>query len=222
MWQTIRTSALDRHCHEEAYVALVISGAYEEAGDHGRFQVAAGHAVFHEAFEAHLNRFSQAGAVVLNLGLSVGRSHPSAIAKVADVDSVVRTAENDRRDAIDLLLSMATSWEPQSADWPDELAAALMQNPSLRLSEWGEERGLAPWNISRGFPQIFGISPKAFRARSRARHAWKSIQNTSEPLAKIAAHLGFADQAHMTRSVKQLTGTGPGMWRAAANRFNTR
>jgi hypothetical protein len=42
MWQSIRASALGRHVHEEAYAALVLSGGYEEAGDHGRFQVKAG------------------------------------------------------------------------------------------------------------------------------------------------------------------------------------
>ena len=45
---------------------------------------------------------------------------------------------------------------------------------------------------------------------------------TNEPLAKIAAHLGFADQSHMTRSVKQTTGMNPLAWRAAANGFKTR
>jgi hypothetical protein len=38
MWQTIRTSRLGRHIHEEGYAALVLLGAYEEAGEHGRFK----------------------------------------------------------------------------------------------------------------------------------------------------------------------------------------
>jgi AraC-like DNA-binding protein len=75
--------------------------------------------------------------------------------------------------------------------------------------------------VSRGFALVFGISPEAFRARTRARHAWKAILMSDEPLAKIAAHLGFADQSHMTRSVKQMTGMGPRAWRDAANRFKT-
>jgi AraC-like DNA-binding protein len=220
MWQTIRTSALRRHVHAEAYAALVLSGGYEEAGDHGRFQVNAGNVVFHDRFEAHLDRFSEEGAVVLNLRLAVDPSTPG-IARVADPDFVVRVAERSYRDAVDLLLSSATSWTPQHSDWPDELAATLMQNPSLKLSQWGEENGLAPWTVSRGFAQVFGVSPEAFRARTRARHALKSIQDTQQPLAIIAAELGFADQPHMTRSVKQLTGVGPQAWRSAANGFKT-
>ena len=109
MWQTIRASALGRHVHEEAYAALVLSGGYEEAGDHGRFQVKAGNVVFHEQFEAHLDRFSETGAVVLNLRLPVGRSYTPGIARVADPDSVARVAERSCRDAVDLLFSVAMS-----------------------------------------------------------------------------------------------------------------
>jgi AraC-like DNA-binding protein len=101
------------------------------------------------------------------------------------------------------------------------LAAALVRNPSLKLSQWGEKKGIAPWTVSRGFELVFGVSPEAFRARTRARHALRSIRNTQASLANIAVELGFADQSHMTRSVKQLTGIGPRAWRSAANRFKT-
>ncbi len=67
MWQTIRSSVFNRHSHEHAYAAIVLSGGYEEAGDHGRFKVQAGDVVLHERFEAHINRFSASGATVLNL-----------------------------------------------------------------------------------------------------------------------------------------------------------
>ncbi len=218
MWQTIRAAVLSRHVHEEAYAALVLAGGYEEAGDHGRFRVKAGDVVFHEQFEAHLDRF-ESSAVLLNLALPGGCFTPG-IASVVDADSVVRTAERNRKDAVDLLRSMMVAETPRSTDWPDELSAALIENPSLKLSRWGEAKGIAPWEVSRGFSLVFGISPEAFRARVRARHALKFIRNTRAPLASIAAELGFSDQSHMTRSVKQLTGMGPRAWRTA-NGFKT-
>lgn len=222
MWQTIRASALGRHGHEKAYAALVLSGGYEEAGDHGRFRVKAGDVIFHEQFEAHLNRFSETGAVVLNLRLPVGCPYTPGISRAVDPDSVARVAERSCRDALDLLFSVAISRTPQPADWPDELAAALTRNPSLKLSQWGERNGIAPWAVSRGFALVFAVSPEAFRARIRAHHALRSIRDTQAPLASIAVELGFADQSHMTRSVKHLTGVGPQAWRLAANGFKTR
>jgi AraC-like DNA-binding protein len=222
MWQTIRASVLGRHVHRVAYAALVLSGGYEEAGDHGRFQVKTGDVIFHDRFEAHLDRFSETGAVLLNLRMPEGSPFKPGIARVPDPDFIARAAERGPKDVIHLLFAIAMNRTPQAADWPDELAAALLQNPSLKLSQWGEKHGIAPWVVSRHFALVFGISPEAFRARVRARHALKSIQNTLAPLACIAAELGFADQSHMTRSVKQLTGMGPQAWRSAANRFKTR
>ncbi len=222
MWQTIRTSVLGRHAHEEAYAALVLSGGYEEAGDNGRFQVKAGDVVFHGRFEAHLDRFSDTGAVVLNLPLPPGCSYTPGIARVADPDSVARVAERSRRGALDLLSSVAISETPHAADWPDELAAAMIRNPSLKLSHWGKNTGIPSWTMSRGFTSLFGVSPEGFRARARARHALRFIHDTSVPLADIAAEIGFADQSHMTRSIRQLTGITPQVWRSSANGFKTR
>lgn len=222
MWQTIRASALGRHVHEEAYAALVLSGGYEEAGDHGRFRVEAGDVIFHEQFEGHLDRFSESGAVVLNLRLPVGRFFTTGMARVADPDWVARVAERSRQEAAELLFSAVRSESRHAADWPDELAAALGKNSSLKLSQWGEQNGIAPWTVSRGFALVFGVSPEAFRARARARRAWKLVRETPMPLARIAADLGFADQSHMTRSIQRLTGIGPREWRSAANGFKTR
>jgi AraC-like DNA-binding protein len=222
MRQTIRKGSFDRHVHSEPYAALVLSGGYEEAGDNGRFKVGAGSVVFHGSFEAHLNRFYAQGAMVLNLPAASGKYYPPGIARVADPDVVVRMAEKSSRTAADALISLVERCTFQIADWPDELAARLIECPSLKLSKWGEENGLAPWTLSRGFTQVFGISPEAFRARSRSRKALGLVRETRVPLTAIAAELGFADQAHMSRSVKKLTGIPPQLWRLAANGFKTR
>ena len=221
MWQTIRDSVLGRHVHRKPYAALVLSGGYEEAGDHGRFRVKAGDVIFHGPFEGHLDRFSEAGAVVLNLLLPDGCLCATALARVADPEAIARAAERNCRDAVELLLSEAVSSEPPAADWPDELAVALMRNPSLKLSQWGQTNGIPPWAVSRGFRSVFGIAPETFRARTRAHHALKCICDTQAPLVRIAAELGFADQSHMTRSVRQLAGLAPQAWRSGANGFKT-
>jgi len=219
MRQIIRTASLARHVHVEPYASLVLAGGYEEAGDQGRFRVNAGDVIFHDAFEAHLDRFVKRGAIVLNLRLAPTDSYTTACGRVRDPDRVIRVAEGDRSAAAELLLSSSVRWTPQFVDWPDELAARLLECPSVKLSAWAAEKGIAPWTVSRGFAQVFGVSPEAFRARVRARKAWKAVQGTPVTLAAIAADLGFADQAHMTRSVKELTGLAPQAWRA--NRFKT-
>lgn len=89
--QRISASSFAHHSHDAAYAAVVLAGGYEEAGDHGRFQVAAGDVVLHDRFEAHLDRFSALGAVVLNLRLPAGSSFAPGVAKIADPDFILRT-----------------------------------------------------------------------------------------------------------------------------------
>ncbi len=212
---------LERHIHDAACAAVVVTGGFEEAGEQGRFRVEAGDVLLHDRFEAHLDRFSRAGAAVLDLPLPPGHSFRPGIAKLADPDIIVITAERSLVEAAALLLSKIQRATAGLMDWPDELAAALMQDPSLVLCTWAQEQGLAPWTVTRGFAQVFGVSPEVFRARTRTRRAWKAIQNTRTPLPAVALDCGFSDQAHMTRSVKGMTKMTPGEWRTLANGFKT-
>jgi hypothetical protein len=74
LWQPIRARVLNRHSHDAAYAAIVVAGSYEEAGDQGRSPVEAGGVLLHEGFEAHLDRVSKTGAVVLSFPLK--SEHP--------------------------------------------------------------------------------------------------------------------------------------------------
>jgi AraC-like DNA-binding protein len=213
--QTIRTPLIRWHIHKRAYAALVLSGCYEEAGDSGRYRVQAGNVVLHEVFEAHLDRIPRTGAVVLNVPLPAQHGFRSGVATVDDPDAIVRLVEKGDSEAAALLLWSGEITDPEFQDWPDELAASLAQNASLNFSRWSKAKGIPRWDLSRGFAKVFGISPCAFRARARTRQAWRAIRTANTPLSAIAAHFGFADQAHMTRSVKSLTGKCPSAWRLA-------
>ena len=57
----------ERHCHDDPFVAVVLSGGYQEAGDEGRWNVRPGDVLIHHAFESHLDRFDHRGAEVLVL-----------------------------------------------------------------------------------------------------------------------------------------------------------
>jgi AraC-like DNA-binding protein len=171
----------------------------------------------HGAFQAHLDRVAGPGAVVLNLPAPPGV--PPAF-RIADVDAVARLAERDLPAAVTLLQPIDTVPADQD-DWPDLLAVALLNDPSLAIGRWARAAGLAAETISRGFAQRFGVTPARFRAENRARRAWERIVDCpSVALSAIAYETGFADQAHCSRAVKKLTGTSPGCWRRS-NPFKT-
>jgi AraC-like DNA-binding protein len=205
---------LERHRHVTGYATVILSGGYVEAGDSGRFRLRAGSVVFHRAFEAHANHFDTTGAVVLNLPLPT--SAPALPAGLLhDVDFVVRTAEKDARAAADLVASSLMAPLSGPGDWPDLLAAALRDNPSLGLTDWADATGLAVETVARGFKRAYGVSPKRFRAEVRALQALQRITRSTLPLAQVALELGFSDQAHMTRDVVALTGRTPATLRRA-------
>jgi AraC-like DNA-binding protein len=206
-------SQLSRHRHEQGYICLVLSGGFEEAGDCGRRIVRAGDVNFHGPFDAHRDRFLGAGAETINFALPDWMDTPVAFGRVHDPDLIARAAERDYEAARQLLLSMVEPVRYTAHDWPDELATDIRNQSDLCLSAWAEHRGMAPASVSRGFRRAYEVSPSAFRAQIRARRAWRSLVTSNAPLAAVALESGFADQAHMTRTLTALTGRGPTQWR---------
>lgn len=208
--------AIARHRHAEAYLALVVEGGYDEAGSGGRFRVQAGDVVVHRPYEAHLDRVDRRGARVINLAVPapLARHLVGGTGTSPDIDRAMDLARRDPAAAVQALLA---SWQPRAVaprDWPDLLALALDSPGDFALEDWADRYDLAPATLSRGFRRAFGVTPVAFRAEARARRAWQSLTASDLPLAELAVGAGFADQSHMTRAIRALTGRTPGAWRA--------
>jgi len=204
---------IPRHRHRGAYLSLVLAGAYEETGDRGRIRVRPGDMLIHGAFDSHMNRFPAAGARILNLTLPDEIEPQTGFARSPEIDRAIRLARHDPKAAAELLVATAVPAQSHSGDWPDLLAQALTADPALRIGDWARERGLADATVSRGFQQVYGVSPSAFRAEIRGRMAWRRIVDAGQALTDLAYELGFADQAHMTRTVRAITGQPPRAWR---------
>ena len=198
---------LDRHRHAEGYAALVLEGGYCEAGDAGRFRVGPGDVLLHGPFEAHRDDFGRSTTRLIDLPLPM--APPFARGTVADPDAIVRLAERDPAAAGRLLLSTLRATEAREDDWPDRLAADLRYGKAIGLSAWAASHALRPGSVSRGFRAAYGVSPQRYRLEARARLAARRIAGSAEGLAAIAADTEFADQAHMTRAVRMLTGRTP-------------
>jgi AraC-like DNA-binding protein len=216
--QQIAPGELPRHRHAEPYVALVLAGGYEEAGDNGRRQVRAGDVIVHQAWEAHLNRTPGRGARVLNLPAAVGLA---PFGHVDDPDTIASLHEHDPIEAsVALCKQFCPNAPALDADWPEILAAGLVDPAGAGLGHWADALGIRPEHLSRRFTRLYGVGPQRFRWEARTRAAWRDVVGTSVALAQVALAHGFADQAHMTRSIHLLTGRPPGAWRRS-NPFKT-
>jgi AraC-like DNA-binding protein len=206
-----------RHPHLAPYAALVLRGGYVEAGDRGRFRAEVGDVLVHDRFEAHQDHFGPHGADILNLPLHTAKG--VAFGRVTDPDAIVRLAERDLPAATALLLA---TLEPRSPadDWPDRLAAELCGERVARLDAWATAAGLRPQSVSRGFRLCYGVSPQRYRAEQRAARAARAIHASRAALADVSVAAGFADQPHMTRTVRRLYAMTPAALRRC-NAFKT-
>lgn len=193
---------------------MVLSGHYEEAGDSGLHRVAPGDVLLHGAHERHLDRFGAAGSDVLVLPLPAGW-RGAARARASDPDRIVRLAERDVAAAAAELLAGLLPAPPVDHDWPARLAHALLEDPGLSLSHWSEAHGLHRGSLSRGFRRVFEVSPKAFRLQARTHAALRLLHGRTLRGAEVAQACGFADQAHMGRALRALTGLSASQLRRA-------
>lgn len=210
-----RFDAVPRHQHVDSYVTLVLGGSYEQMAYGGRLTLTEGDLVMQPSFDCHSDRMLSNGLTLLRLpwrlDLSMGGIH-----RGCDLDLIRQTAEKDVAEAVGVLAEQLVGRAPEAPDlshWTEKLSADLARDPSLSLGDWSDRAGLARETVARGFKAAYGVSPAHFRLELRARQAWAACMRGAADLAVLAQELGFADQPHMTRAVKWLTGRTPDVWR---------
>lgn len=109
-----------------------------------------------------------------------------------ELESLVVAAIGERRGPPDILM--------------DFLEAARRRAGRVRLS--AVSRGACQRELQRACQRWLGITAKAFLRIERVRAARGAIR-AGLPLAVVAADFGYADQAHLTRDVRQLLGVTP-------------
>jgi AraC-like DNA-binding protein len=208
---------LARHRHLQPYAIVLIRGGFDQVGYAGRVRVQTGDLLIQPTLDAHANRMPARfqGATILRLPWG-DVDGVGGVFELPDLDAVVRAAE---RDLVEAARVVRAQWlqnpTPRTAanDLPDRLATDLVARRVASLARWADQLGVARETVSRAFSAAFGVPARRFRAELNARAAWLRIVRTRDSLAHIAAAIGFADQAHMTRSVRDLTGASPAAWR---------
>jgi AraC-like DNA-binding protein len=91
----------------------------------------------------------------------------------------------------------------------------LHAEPRTGLIELARRTGCSPHHLSRAFSQLTGSGVGRYRNCIRVAEAVERIEAGETDLAALAVDLGFADHAHLARTVRALTGRPPSAWRAA-------
>ncbi|MEU6077152.1 helix-turn-helix transcriptional regulator [Micromonospora sp. NPDC047074] len=98
----------------------------------------------------------------------------------------------------------------RAAGGPDPLGArvAAALSAGAGVAATAAETGLDPRALHRRCRHLFGYGPKTLARILRMRRAL-ALARADTPLAEVAARCGFADQAHLTRDVRDLAGVPP-------------
>lgn len=78
----------------------------------------------------------------------------------------------------------------------DDPAARALLTLATRLA-------VSPFRLSRAFSREMGVSVTRYRNRARVARALDRLEHGEDNLATVAADLGFADQAHLCRTIRQ-------------------
>ena len=85
---------------------------------------------------------------------------------------------------------------------------------NLSLSELANLAQMSLYHFARSFKQQIGLSPHQYLIRARIERAKQLLLQNDLTIVEIAYHVGFADQSHLCRHFKQLTGLTPRQWRS--------
>ncbi len=83
----------------------------------------------------------------------------------------------------------------------------------VTVSDMAATVGLSESWFANVFKQTTGKTPMQWQLARRIEHAQKLLMETDLTVARIAAQLGFTDQAHLTKAFRQAVGHTPAVWR---------
>ncbi|WP_374598948.1 helix-turn-helix domain-containing protein [Brevundimonas sp.] len=204
------------HRHTQAQRSLLLAGSYVEDSEAGRREVQCRTLSIKPAGFEHEDEFGRAGALILSVVHEVGgegasdyhlsvwpKSVPPRAMTVGEGGGHASTGgpcPDIKRSACNL-----SSAQP----WLAEARQRLLDHPQVAITALARTLGKHPVHLARQFRTTFGEAPSEVRQRDRTARAIDQIVRSSRTLSDIAFDVGFADQAHMTRALKAMTGWTP-------------
>jgi len=141
---------------------------------------------------------------------------PVAVSPAADLAHrhLITRAATGAPELADLAADLIARLLPPPARRPprravDDVRVALNTDPRSRLDDLAELAGCSRWHLSRTFHEVTGVTINTYRLRLRARAVLAELGVSPAGLAELAARAGFADQAHLSRTLRRELGMSP-------------
>jgi AraC family transcriptional regulator len=229
------------HAHECAFFKVMLEGAYMKTDVRRAWTISPFTLTFHPAGERHADRFYEAAGRVFDLEIEDHwLKHAREYGSVLDgpiqftgglpVWLGYRLYDEFRRAddasplameglALEILAEAARGSDctserrPRWLEQVRELVHARFAE-NLALEEIAATVGIHPVHLARTFRAHHRCAIGDYVRQLRVEYACRELFRSDTPLAMIALAAGFADQSHLTRTFKRLTGMTPAQFRA--------
>lgn len=230
-------SAVPSHAHARPYFCYVTAGEFRETGAGASYVASRGTLVFHPATESHSDLFGGSGGRCFNIEIDApldAACEPGPVTGRAVRYAAELSREMRSWDAASALVAEGLASALMARMVFDgrratrhgsrmrvDLSRAVKQlradpcNPPS-LEELATEAGLGALAFARAFRRSYGRGVGAFVRAERVEWAKRALSESRRPVSVIAAELGFADQAHLTRVFRDATGWTPAAFRRAS------
>lgn len=218
------------HEHGRHQLSLLLAGTLGESGRGGDIRLDVPAVGVKPAGFAHANDYGPRGALILGidlepqadlhrLGLDASwqwHANPATallsrgrvlVADLLEGRAVADEAEGRVWELLSCLKAGQVAPSGPRPAWVVRVCARL-QEEATPLVELARDEGLHPVYFSRAFLRWTGCTPSTFRARSRLQRALAMLSRGQSP-AMAALDAGFSDQAHFSRSARELVGLTP-------------
>lgn len=125
--------------------------------------------------------------------------------------------EAAHRCAVDALAGLARHVGPvdEEGRFVNQLVARVEESPDITsVAALCTESGLTERALQRLTRRRLGLTPRWLIQRRRLHEAAERLRRHEGSLADLAAELGYADQPHLTRDFRAVTGMTPGQFAA--------
>jgi len=233
-------AVLNRHSHSHPYFCILLHGGYRETYRRGVRECLPATALLHPPAEEHEDRFLGAGGRIFRFEIVDDQSNLYRACEAFDRPELrsgtVRCVaarlyrESCNPDCFSALAAEALALEiigeaireetPRDESgmprWlinaTDMLHEELPDN--LTVANIAHVVGVHPVHLSRVFRRRYGCSVGEYTRKWRVEVASRQLATTTSPVAEVAAIAGFADQSHLCRTFKTVSGLTPSEFRA--------
>lgn len=217
------------HAFPHDYFCFVIEGSYREWEESGMSLRTAGTAHFHRAGARQAGLVSEEGARCISIICDsrpawCETGYPRGMLLSSERQRLLQEAFREGSDYFlasfaDTLFRSIRQPVEVPPEWLQRVEREIRKDQGFSVEQLAGDAGVHPMHLWKAFRKWYGCTPGHHLREIRIERAQSLLQDRRLSLAEIALETGFADQSHLTRVFRKITGETPAAYRSRLVRF---